>query len=327
MSAKRTQILFLDQNYLNNLTKTRLGRTISATFDALLPILTTKFEAGLLICPFSSYRQKESELTDRDFEAEIYHTVNMISGGVQLLSFGHVIQAQMRRALESYVIGKELPLDPLEAFDRDPHPKIVDPPQLSPSSTRFASWTQSVRDYHLSRGDDPPVGGFAAQKTHEAKVLVEELYVTPTAAHLAGTGYPFQVFMIEFASTLMKDYDELTQQEPTLESGVDLALFLKSAAARAIPFIDIHSSLRAAMLTNALDRKISGTDLDDVQSISVALPYVDILTCDKYMKNLLVSTKLDQKYGTLVFGGKTEDIEGVYRISEGALVQASLDSP
>jgi hypothetical protein len=90
-------------------------------------------------------------------------------------------------------------------------------------------------------------------------------------------------------------------------SGLQLAIFLKSSVAMSIPFIDIQSTLRAGMLLYAPQRRISGTDLQDVQAISALLPYSDVFTCDSYMKDLITRTGLSDKYGSVVFGGRVKD--------------------
>lgn len=216
----------------------------------------------------------------------------------------------MNRALALYLLGSEAEIDWTEGFDNDPqvHQVHIDNwEELRPSGGRFVNWTKQIREYHETRGDNPPVGNFIEQKAYEAAQLIENLYISPTADVLADRGNFFKYFMTEFLFSLLKQYDLLSESPPSVGSGLQLAIFLKSSVAMSIPFIDIQSTLRAGMLLYAPQRRISGTDLQDVQAISALLPYSDVFTCDRYMKDLITRTGLSDKYGSVVFGGRVKD--------------------
>jgi hypothetical protein len=288
-----------------------LGRdyyqSLAPEFFPLWETLLQRIQDASLVCPFSTYRRAESELTDRTFEREIYRTANQICGGVSFQDYAHIVQRQMNRALSSYFLGTESDVDWTEAFDKDPQDHTDEWEELAPSGGRFVNWTKRVREYHETRGDDPPVGNFNEQKAYEAAQLVESLYILPTANVLADRGNFFKYFMTEFLFSLLKQYNRLSEDPPSVGAGRQLAIFLKSSAAMSIPFIDIQSTLRAGMLLYAPQRRISGTDLQDVQAISALLPYSDLFACDSYMKDLITRTGLSEKYGAVVFGGRVRD--------------------
>lgn len=282
-------------------------KSLAPEFFPLWETLLQRIQDASLVCPFSTYRRTESELTDRTSEREIYRTANQISGGVSFQDYSHIVQHQMNRALSSYLLGSESETDWTEGFDKDPQVHRDQWEELRPSGGRFVNWTNWVREYHETRGDDPPVGNFDKQKAFEAAQLIESLYILPMAEYFAGRGNLFSYFMIEFPASLSQQYDRLSGDPPSVEAGVRFAIFLKSSTAASIPFVDIQSTLRAGMLLSAPERRISGTDLQDVQAASALLPYSDVFTCDSYMKDLIARTGLSEKYGSVVFGGRVRD--------------------
>jgi hypothetical protein len=303
----------LDQNYLNNLTRARLGpgfyTSLPPNYFPLWETLISRVEDGSVICPFSDFRRSESELTDPSFERELYATMNLLWGEISFQNFGHIVQCQMNRALAVHLGLGEPAVNWAEAFDSNPQETKSDFASLEPGGGRFTEWTKHTREYHLARGDDPPVGNFSQQKVHEADQLIEYLYIVPAVQQLTGQIQSFTFPMLDFQIALMKEYDRLIGKPPSVTSDVQLALFLKSKGAKSIPFIDIHSSLRASMLVHTPDRNISGTDLDDVLALSALLPYAKIFTSDRHMKDIVGRADLAKKYGTRIFSARRGDID------------------
>ena len=50
-------------------------------------------------------------------------------------------------------------------------------------------------------------------------------------------------------------------------------------------------------------------DMYDMAHLSVAVPYCDIVVCDKKMKSALRQSKLAQKYQTTVFSSLSEAVD------------------
>ncbi len=56
---------------------------------------------------------------------------------------------------------------------------------------------------------------------------------------------------------------------------------------------------------------MQGSDLEDVLAISTVLPYADILTTDRYMKDLVCRLHLDDQYEAKVFSAAKPDVDAL----------------
>ena len=76
-----------------------------------------------------------------------------------------------------------------------------------------------------------------------------------------------------------------------------------------VPFVDIFGSIWAAIALSYIQgREVSKSDNNDVGILSTALIYCDVVTTDKYMKELLVNTlSFDEKYKCQIFSASIED--------------------
>jgi hypothetical protein len=86
------------------------------------------------------------------------------------------------------------------------------------------------------------------------------------------------------------------------------ANFLASEELRNIPYIDIFSSIEAAIALHYPTRKCKGSDSYDIPILATVLPYCDIVTTDSFMKEIVVKTlRFDDKYKAKIFSAKKAD--------------------
>lgn len=306
------KVIYLDQSFLSNVTFARLGPekypNIPVEFSDLWGVLLEGAERDELVCPLSPYHFAESELDDR-IEQHLYDSMELVHHGVEFLSFPEILMGQTRQALYRYLNDSDAP-DPGWAAVYTGDPQAThdgSPVSIERSRGVFSAWTRDTRDYHVNRGDDPPVGDFSAQKTHEIVQVVRELFVKPAAEFQLGS-VDFMVFSAfdSFFLPLARGFRDLAGRSPITE---DFASFLLDWLPKhPPPFLDIYATMRAHMVTRDQGRNVEGGDLQDVMAASLALPYCDVFTCDTYMKEVLVQSKLHEAYDVDVFCPKVADV-------------------
>lgn len=303
-------VLYLDQNYVSSLTKARLGADLypgnPSYFVDLLRALEEAVASGRVVCPVSEFHHNESDFDTR-LAPRIYETLEALYCGVQLHSFVHIVQTQARRALGRFLhLEGEEPMSWRDAFNRDPHSECVRDRIQRTTIPAFVDLGRQIKEYHRQQGSEPPsIGDFVQQKELEAREVIGNLYMYSVARLLAGQIDIFTVSGLDFMARLLRDYQDLMQREPAER---DLADFLLSSHIRDIPFIDVYSSIRAAMAMSGEKRRTRGSDLEDVMIASSVVPYAAIFATDAHVKEKLRSTNTDLKYGCSVFGGSKQDV-------------------
>jgi hypothetical protein len=320
-------IIYLDQNYLFNLTRARLGTNPARTDSLLWEHLLACVQNEVAVCPFSPFRRTESELLGRADERDRYDTASQIYCGVEFREFEEVLRAQARSSLKRFLGAETNPYDPSDAFSTDPHGPCSSAGRLEPPAASFASWTRWVKEYHERHGMPEPSGDFSAHKLVEARAVVESLYLNPAVALSRGSSDIFTFSALDFSLDLFRAHDELMGVEDDGSPDMSrIGEFLRSDHMAQVPFIDIHSSLVAGIVVHSQERNVQGSDLEDVLAISTVLPYADILTTDRYMKDLVCRLHLDDQYEAKVFSASEPDVDALCSLV-GQLAQSSPAGP
>jgi len=84
--------------------------------------------------------------------------------------------------------------------------------------------------------------------------------------------------------------------------------FIDSEAFAEVPNIDIFCRLWSRSLADKERKRGIEGDYNDIEFLSVYLPYCAVIATDHYMKTTVVSLGLDKKYGCLVFSMKEDDL-------------------
>lgn len=115
-----------------------------------------------------------------------------------------------------------------------------------------------------------------------------------------------------------EEYDRLNASEKCVQLyqrfcrltsiGITDFSFFSSDELFNIPFIDVFCSLNAAQVAYHPNRIPRGSDLDDITILATVIPYCDVVTTDKFMKELLVNTlHFHKKYKCQIFSASLED--------------------
>ncbi len=288
-------IIYLDQNYLSNLTKARLKGNDHPNYRQLYDLLCEAVHANAIVCPASPSHYNESQMDSR--VEDFYGTLEELYCGVEFHYFEQIVHAQATAALYRH-LGIPQPPQPdwKAAFKSNPH---------SPFDGKIGRINRSghallIEQLRLTKANyekEPnpvPIGNLEAQKRHEAREFIRFFYPLPNPE-----------LSIDSLGELESVLSNLLEHKPTWE---EKDKFLRSEQLMAAPFIDIYASLRAAMICWNRTRKPHGSDLEDVMAESTALPYCDVYATDGFMKDLIGQLKLDQKYAAKVFSAQEGDV-------------------
>jgi len=306
-------ILYLDQNYISYLTKARLGikiyPSVAAYYENLYDALHEAVKENAAVCPVSFFHREESELDPR-IAPELYRTLGELSCGTEFLFWGEILHRQTERALRQFLgeLGGAMSDSWREAFDEDPQrpcpspARSVDNRPIDPLVER----TRSIKVLY-ERQVEAPVGDLEDQRRVEAMRLIQDFYVRPLENALEGKVDILSRAGLEFISRLLKLHSQLTQAVTKGAATEELLDFFTSARFTAVPFADIYSSLRAALVLDR-ERRTKGSDLNDVSIAATVLPYVDVFATDGHIKQLIQVLGLNRRYNVRVFGSRKADV-------------------
>lgn len=76
-----------------------------------------------------------------------------------------------------------------------------------------------------------------------------------------------------------------------------------------LPLIHVWSDLHLYLYHKNPEMKVEVNDLYDVSHLAVAIPYCDVVVCDKKMAAVVTSSGLDKAYDTKVFGDLSKAVD------------------
>jgi len=319
------KILYLDQNYLSHMATAinskHLKNAEHEFWRTLFHDLKGAVVANKIACPESEFHQVESSL-DRRVERAIMRTAADLSLGLEFRSWDSILHLLIEEAAYRF-LGKAPPLTEswATAFTTDPR---------APVESRLEEILgKKVRvDVFFSLPDDIVERKRQSKKrwiTDAGKALkrgtthswADELLVQKQGFVYMLFGPPAMLsLMNEFSRG--EEYDRLNASEKFVQLyqrfykltsiGITDFSFFSSGELFNIPFIDVFCSLNAAQVAYHPNRTPHGSDLDDITILATAIPYCDVVTTDKFMKELLVNTlHFDEKYKCQIFSASLED--------------------
>ncbi len=312
-------IVYLDQNYASSFAKAEYLDSWKdprrADFLHTLSVLRHQTHEDKLICPTSDFHRRESERSGRvsDF---VWRVVDELAFGVRFRHSYEIGFAQMANAARRHAgcCHHDFP-DWGEAFASDPHPSVkgLSPgPRVLvhvPSPDELVAFEKSgteqvwtaYTDYKAQRvalGLD-----YEGECAHNRRQLVLESFI-PTSIEPADADGVVPLLLAE-GDQRLRDL----RQEVLALAGGDSAVrsFLESEELLACPQIEIRAALMAtdiAKYPKMVPTASLNVDFDVVASF---LPYVDILTTDAHMKELIVQSGVLSDYPAKVFSMATDD--------------------
>jgi hypothetical protein len=265
-------IIYLDQWAISNIIKA-LNNHEQDYYYRLYNILHQGFTEEKLICPMSYLHLKEGSL-------------NTFINGELEKHFGYMGQVEFFdpnkiKSNQIYTTAKKyanLPMDyPIweEAFKKNPDT----PTSRFELSVKFQKNAEIIRKSRER----------SAKSLQELKAEIHKTHID----------FRTQLELEIQAIIDYLDWYELDNLKELLQE--KLSSFLSVSVFKEIPFVKILSCLYANELVNFNDRACKTGDHTDFLAVAAYLPYSNFFTADTHVKNLIISNKLDLKYGVKVF--------------------------
>jgi len=326
-------IVYLDQNYLSNMAKVSLGFPMnnvdSEFWRSLFDDLKAAVLANRIACPELGFQRKEARL-DRRIEEAVGRIIDELSWGLEFNPWEVILRLQIEDAafrflgktpprIETWSIpfksDPQAPVEgrmedifgtkgriavsfslPDEIIEQDRQRKLeftnVAQELLNEYSNNPLDWSELVLQSKRSLMD-----GFLGKTARES--IIRQLKEASASSQLKA----------------LDRYNELVGLVNRLrEIGIntdnsEVMNFMESEELLNIPFVDINGSIWAAIGEYYRQgRKVQKGDFYDAPILAAVLPYCDIITTDRFMKQILVGKLLfGRKYKCKMFSaGKTD---------------------
>ena len=317
--------MYLDQNYLSNMAKARYNHRMAngerEFWKALFHDLKSAVVADNIACPGSEFHEEESSL-DRRTEAAVIRTASELSLGLEFRLWDIMLDSLIEEAAYKF-LGKTPPL--IEswaiAFTSDPRAPVESRLEEILGTKVRVDVSFSLPDEIIERRRQSKrewvVDAEKALKRNACSSWYDELLVQKRAFIYVQYGPPALLSLLKESSrgtqydilNASAKFEELCKKFYRLTTiGITDFSFFCSDEVFNIPFVDIFCSLNAAYNFYHHKRKPRGSDLPDYAILATAIPYCDVVTTDKFMKELLVNIlHFDEKYDCQIFSASGED--------------------
>ncbi len=312
-------IVYLDQNYASSFAKAEYLDSWPdprrRDFLDTLSVLRHQTREDKLICPTSDFHRRESErsIRVRDF---VWRVVDELAFGLRFRSSNDIAYDQMAIAACKYARRCHADMtDWRLAFISDPHASVKarasSPRVLAhiPSADEFTEFEKSGaeavdRAYSNYKKQRAALGlTYEQEYAHNKKQVARESF------------WPWNPMPSEaddLASLLAQPGSARlrAQQLQVLAlagAGTPAYEFVESEDLLSCPHIEIRASLMAADIAKSPGKPPTVSLNVDFDIVASFLPYVDILTTDAYMKELMRQSGVLARYPTEVFSMTVED--------------------
>ncbi len=302
---KSYTIVYLDQNYLSNLTKARYclmkDETQAKLWRQLYVDLQKAVTNDLVRIPMSEFHEIETSL-DKRIEASIKDTLGQLSIGFQFRDSHSILEWQIKDAITQFG-GMKLTSNHHPIFQSDPTVTVKD----RVKDMVIERGTISLNSYIVA---DPVY--IRKLKVHFANLIKQSLEKWTDINECTASSI-LESKLDWLSNSLINDLDMWTHIIEDIERlGIQESVindFWATGKLLDIPFIDIFSSLFAVYLKCKKGvQDIEKGDLYDIPIVATILPYCNIVTTDKFMKNIVVrELKYNKTYNAEIFSCTQKD--------------------
>jgi hypothetical protein len=336
------KIVYLDQNYLSNMAKARLGFSMNKVDSIFWQSLFDDLKAAVLsdkiACPESEFQRKEARLDTRIEEA-VGRIIDELSWGLEFNPLEVILRLQIEDAAYRF-LGKTPPQ--IEtwsmAFKSDPQAPVESrmedifgtkgriavsfslPDEIIEQDRQRKLEFMNVAQELLNEYSNNPLD-WSELILQSKRSLMDGL--------LGKTARESIIRQLKEASAssqlkALDRYNELVGLVNRLrEIGVntdnsEVMNFMESEELLNIPFVDINGSIWAAIGEYYRQgRKVQRGDFYDAPILAAVFPYCDIITTDRFMKQILVDRlHFDRKYKCEIFSAGKTDRQAFHKLIE-----------
>ena len=326
-------IVYLDQNYLSNMAKARLGSPMDKVdgefWKQLFADLRAAVLADKIACPESQFQRTEARL-DRRIEEAVLGIIDELSWGLEFNRWEVILRLQIEDAAFRF-LGKNPP--PREAwstaFTSDPQAPVRSRMEYIVGTNGRMGVSSSPRDEIVEKDRQSKL-----EFMGEAQEILNRYGNNPPSwpelllQNKKGVldGFLGKIARDSILQQIQKDslldklsaldrYSELVDLSNRLrEIGINMdksevMKFMGSEGLYNIPFVDIYGSIWAAIAQYGCQGRKGGKgDFYDAPILATVLPYCDVITTDGFMKEIVIKKlDFDEKYECRVLSaGKTD---------------------
>lgn len=322
-------VVYLDQNYLSNMAKAQLGSLTDQDecefWLSLLEELKGKVLADRIACPEFAFQREEASFDTRIDEA-VGIIIDELSRGLKFNAWKEILNLQIEDVAFKF-LGKDPPQREMWeiAFTSNPQDSLKN---RMPGGYPRPNWgvdvypalqNEIVEDKRRQKATwvtfaERTLGPYTCRNWDETlqrdKLYSVDCILGPEAwryAERLRNSDSLEDRLIAAANM----QEMIFRQERLLEIGINddnFIDFLKSDELLNSAFVDIHSSIRTAAAMYFPKRKQLGSDLRDPVILAAVMPYSDVVTTDRFMKELLVARlNFGEKYDCEIFSANKRD--------------------
>jgi hypothetical protein len=322
-------VIYLDEMYLSNMAKAQLG-SLTDQYEcefwlSLLEELKDKVLADRIACPEFAFQREEASFDTR-IDETVGRIIDELSRGLKFNTWKEILNLQIEDAAFKF-LGKAPPQrETWEiAFPSNPQASLK---SRMPGGYPRPNWGADVypalqngivEDKRQQKAmwvtfAEKTLGPYTCHNWDET-LQRDKLYSVDCILGHEAWRYAERLrssgFLEDRLIAAANMQEMILREERLLEIGINddnFIDFLKSDELLDSAFIDIHSSIRTAAAMYFPKRKQLGSDLRDPVILAVVMPYSDVVTTDRFMKELLVARlNLDEKYDCAIFSANKRD--------------------
>jgi len=274
--------IYLDQNFISEIAKSESNSKINPDFKELYNLLHEGVQDEKIIIPRSFFHDIETSIA-----TSIKASIEKYQGFLGQLSLNDQYTIKTYQIVDAAkkFLGKKPNKEDWKYGFRDNPDK-----RLKPFDIRINNKLAGLCNYSI----DDALKVTAVQKNIRQPITnYKKQYLAELNA--ARKGF-IQSELYEIAWIFKSDTKKMID-------------FVKSDYFANIPTIKIRCMMWAHLLIAHNHRPIKQSDFLDIEIISAYLPYVDILTTDHFMYNVIRELKLDKEYNTEIFSSKNSSIK------------------
>ncbi len=327
-------IVYLDQNYLSNMAKARIGaikdRAVARFWSSLFDDLKEGVLANKIACPQLSFQETEARF-DRRIEEPVREVIDELSWGLRFHLYQDILETQIEDVARNFVGKQPGKREPWAiAFESDPYAdvdtRMTDvfgvrtrinvhlslPEEVAEQDRQlkqtFVDVTQELLNKHVhNRPSDLPEALVESKKS-SVDGYMGNLAIQSIAQRFQSDSPWDQLSARHQLARLSNLWDRLHQIGINTHDSRMVMTFLESRELLDSPFIDVFSSIYAVLATHYQHRRMRPGDFYDVPVLATALPYCDVITTDVFMKEVLVQIlRFDDKYKAKILSATRQD--------------------
>lgn len=327
-------IIYLDQNYLSNMAKARIGGIKNADqakfWQSLFGNLKKAVLADKIACPESDFHTTEA-MFNKTLEEPVINVIDELSMGLKLRSWQDILEEQIIEAAKVFLgkYNKEKEWWTI-AFESDPKASVESrmtdihgaktrisvrlflPKEVAEHDRQLKFQFADKEKELLKEYADKPLSWqellFESKKS-TLDGIIGNIAIQSIIEKLCSGSELARLSAVNTYTRLVNLWNQLRGTGLNTDDNKILMDFAYSKELFNIHYVNIYGSIWAAIAEYYREgREPQRGDFYDVPILSLVLPYCDIVTTDKFMKEILINKlHFDKEYSTRIFSATKKD--------------------